>query len=384
MIKYMTENQKKKALFITTTNIFDGNGNGGVKASKEHLNMVQKYFGEDNVQVCVFALPEEIGKINSKNEREDVFPKLVGNFKLLIAALGGCRVYLPWEERKFFQYIDSVLPDLLFLDFSILGRIMRRKANYKTVVFFHNMEADYTYNKVKKEGLVYYPAYMAAKKNDKWATLADRVICLNERDSRRMEFLYGRKSDLNLPITFEDSFDIDRTNKEYDREILFLGSLFGPNQDGIEWFIENVMPSLENVRLNIVGNGFETKKEEYEKYKNVSVVGRVDRPSEYYYRHAAVVMPIRYGAGMKVKTAEAMMYGRHIFASDEALEGYEVDGIDGIERCNTAEEYIKAINNFFNSGKKVEYEYYVRKLFLEKYESNVVYSNMQKLFEKLI
>ena len=87
---------------------------------------------------------------------------------------------------------------------------------------------------------------------------------------------------------------------------------------------------------------------------------------------------------MKVKTAEAMMYGRHIFASDEALEGYEVDGIDGIERCNTAEEYIKAINNFFNSGKKVEYEYYVRKLFLEKYESNVVYSNMQKLFEKLI
>ncbi len=57
----------------------------------------------------------------------------------------------------------------------------------------------------------------------------------------------------------------------------------------------------------------------------------MDKTDVYYYKHAAVILPIKYGAGMKVKTAEAMMYGRTIFASDEALEGYDGKGIEGTE-----------------------------------------------------
>ena len=104
----------------------------------------------------------------------------------------------------------------------------------------------------------------------------------------------------------------------------------------------------------------------------MNVIGSVDSTDEYYYSHAAVIMPIRYGAGMKVKTAEAMMFGRYIFASDEALEGYEVEGIDGIKRCNTAEEYIKEINYFFNSPLIPKYSTETRQLFLSKYETNSI------------
>lgn len=76
-------------------------------------------------------------------------------------------------------------------------------------------------------------------------------------------------------------------------------------------------------------------------------------------------MPIFYGDGMKIKTAEAMMYGKTILASDEALEGYEVKDIQGIYRCNTREEYLETIHmierneNYYNKS--------VRNLFLSKY-----------------
>lgn len=361
----------KKVVFISTVNIFDKKANGGEKASCEHFRMLQNCFGKDNVFAILFVPKVEIDKVK-ENAQIKVIPKISGNAKLFIAALFGCRVYMPWKEKNILKDIDKINPDILFLDFSFAGRLLRKRATYKTVAFFHNMEADYTYNKVKNEGIIYYPAYLAAKRNDRWAACADCVLCFNDRDAKRMEKLYGRKADATIPITMSDQFDASKTNINYKRDLLFLGSLFGPNQDGVEWFIQNVMPALKDIRLTIVGKNFESKKEQYENYKNVCVVGSVDNPSEYYYKHCAVVMPIRYGAGMKVKTAEAMMYGRHIFASDEALEGYSVDNVKGIIRCNSAEEYVKKIQNYFDNEEKYAFESDVRDKFLEEYEINAV------------
>ena len=130
--------------------------------------------------------------------------------------------------------------------------------------------------------------------------------------------------------------------------------------------------------MSIVGKNFEKVRQELEQ-KNVKVIGTVDNLEEYYYRFPVIVMPILYGAGMKVKTAEAMMYGKTILASDEALVGYETDGIKGIFRCNTAEEYIEVIQDIFN--KKNIYNFRedqqsVRNLYLGKY-------NMPRIVQKL-
>ena len=138
------------------------------------------------------------------------------------------------------------------------------------------------------------------------------------------------------------------------------------------------MPLLDNVKLNIVGKGFETKKEEYEHNRNVHVIGSVDDIDTYYYSHCAVVLPILYGAGMKVKTAEAMMFGRRIFSSNEALEGYEVEEIQGITRCNTEIQFATAIKKKKKKGIFHAYQTDVRNLFMNKYETNKVKSTFIK------
>lgn len=286
---------------------------------------------------------------------------------------------MPSEEKKILSYVDEIQPDVIFLDTSLLGKILR-KVDKKTIVFFHNIEADYTWNKVRKEGIGYLLVYWATKYNEKQAMRADRIVCLNNRDSVRMKKLYGRRADFLLPITFKDTFDKDKTTCSYKREILFLGSLFPPNEISIEWFIKEVVPKLQGITLNIVGKDFEKQKEKYEQNENVKVIGTVEELASYYYSHAAVVLPIKYGAGMKVKTAEAMMYGRRIFASDEALEGYEVEGINGISRCNTVQEYVNAINTYFEKEEQKPYEEKVRTLFLKNYETKVV---KQKFFEMI-
>lgn len=357
-------NQNRKVLFLTASNVLNQYGNGGSKVSQKNYSLVKQFFGEENTLLCMFSAQET----TDFSKSIVIFKRAESPLKQLIAALFGCKIYMPFEEKKIIRFIKESKVDLLFIDCSVLGRLAKFNLGCKTIVFYQNSEADYAFGKVKNEGIRYLPSYWVSKYNDFCGTKANRVICLNSRDSNRLKTLYGRGADLLMPVTFKDCFDEKRTITEYKRELLFLGSFFPPNQISIEWFMREVMPKLKDIQLNIVGKDFETLKDKYECYKNVHVIGTVKELDEYYYRHAAVVLPIRYGAGMKVKTAEAMMYGRTIFASDEALEGYDVEGVEGIVRCNTPDEYAVAINTFFENT-SVNYQKSVRNLFLQKYEA---------------
>ena len=154
--------------------------------------------------------------------------------------------------------------------------------------------------------------------------------------------------------------------------------MFGPNYDGIKWFVDNVMEKLIEYTLTIVGKNFESKKDELQR-KNVIVVGTVDDLEDYYYQNNIMVMPVFYGDGQKVKTAEAMMYGKTIVATDEALEGYSVDSVEGVFRCNTANEFIQTIRkvSFLSRDR---YRVSVRNKFLEEYSYSSILKEVRKDF----
>lgn len=371
---------KRKVVFITPSDLFDQYGNGGSKGSKKNYDLLTGRFGKENVAVILLKKPDY--KLDKTLGRNLIcFNQPMNNFQALFVSLWGCKRYFPWDERKIYEVIQNLEAEYVFFDGTTIGKLLKKKASYKQIVFFHNVEVDYSWNKVKNESIAYFPAYLATKLNERRAVWADMIGCLNSRDARLIEERYGRKPDYFLPVTFKDTFDDSKARVNQHKRLLFLGSFFGPNQSGIEWFIENVMARIPEVELDIVGKGFEVKKAEYEKCRNVHVIGTVEDSSEYYYNHDIVVMPIFYGAGMKVKTAEAMMYGRIILASDEALEGYEVEDVKGIYRCNTAAEYIKIIRLVLDEQRPL-WQSDVRELFLDKYETSVLQSTMDRVFDR--
>lgn len=359
----------KKVIFITVVDIYDKNGNGGVKGSQRNLKLISDIYGRENVMLITFPRHE----YTTPPDNAICWERTQNNLQHLIAAIFGCKVYFPWNERKMFRFICDQKPDILFIDSSMLGRMAKIKGDFLKVVFFHNVEASYAYNKVKNEGIRFLPSYYASKSNEKKAMLyADKVICLNMRDKNQLSKLYEREADYILPVTMEDVFDENKLAQYSIKKntLLFVGAFMPQNIVSIEWFIENVMSQLPDICLDIVGKGFEKKASEYSKYNNVNVIGTVDDLDDIYYSHNILVLPILYGAGMKIKTAEALMYGRQIIASDEALEGYNVEGVKDIYRCNNVEEYVKAIRTAVNNMNK-EFKS-VRNLFLEKYETHAV------------
>jgi glycosyltransferase involved in cell wall biosynthesis len=355
-------------LFITPQDVNDQAGNGGVKGAAKNLKLL-KSMDDANVHLCILRKREFVEDHTSNL----IIDQPQGKLGELIAALLGYKKIYPWKVKKIQKYIINNGIDIVFLDGSLLGNLTKMNKYCRTVVFFHNCEYDFSCNKVKNEGIVYLPSAIASWVNEKKAVNAGKIGCLNNRDSNRIFELYGRRADFFFPVTFEDTFDPTRAKESNKKELLFVGSRFKPNEDSIEWFMKNVMAFLPDITLLIVGKGFEDKKAEYESaYSNVTVLGGVNDLSDYYYSHPVQVMPILYGAGMKVKTAEAMMYGRTIVASDEALEGYDVDGMDGIYRCNTADEYIRVLSDLMIADKSETYNVSVRNCFMQKYETSLL------------
>jgi hypothetical protein len=84
------------------------------------------------------------------------------------------------------------------------------------------------------------------------------------------------------------------------------------------------------------------------------------------------------GGGMKTKTAEALMYGKTIFATSESLQGYDINEKTG-KQCNTAGEFIDAIHRHIGSNAP-KLNTRARQLFLEKYST----TSTMNIFKQLL
>ena len=80
---------------------------------------------------------------------------------------------------------------------------------------------------------------------------------------------------------------------------------------------------------------------------------------------------------MKTKTIEAMSYGKTIIGTDECFQGIECDYSEIGALCNTAEEFIVAINN--HDGSK--HNKYTAELFESHFSNKAVQPLFKALFE---
>lgn len=128
-------------------------------------------------------------------------------------------------------------------------------------------------------------------------------------------------------------------------DLLFYGAMSrAENYLSVIWFIDNVLDKIApRFRLVVVGN---KPPQELLARANERVVitGFVDDPTPYFVHSCALVAPLVLGAGVKIKIIEALSAGMPILTNSIGIEG--IPARDGVEylHCETAEEYIEAIN----------------------------------------
>lgn len=361
-------------LFLTCIDFWENTNTGGKMISKRNYNMLTQIYGYNNVYYL--GVGNSVGIHKEKNKYTIPFNK-----KIIQRYYNYC--FNRWnygkrEERELIQYVNELDPDIIFFDGTWMGILLSKFQNKSlkaVLTFYHNIESNVYYKGISNSGK-FKPwraiKYWCVKQNEKFLTKSsDFRICMNQRDNKVLNSFFQKQADYFLPTTIIDCYKFSKLfySEENNRMLLFVGIYFTPTIKGLDWFLKHVLPYLE-CKLIIVGRGMEQYSSPNITEK-VEIVGEVENLSPYYEMADAVVAPIFIGDGMKTKTAEAMMYGKVIFATDEALEGYHVESVQKIYRCNTPNEYIEKITDYFNMNNRLKYNDDVRKYFLENYEYNV-------------
>lgn len=273
------------------------------------------------------------------------------------------------------EHIESVFLDSSL--FGVLAKYLKTKYLKVTIVsFFHNCE--YKLMGEMSSGVKAYFNKRAAFINESLACqYSDKVVVLNDRDKSVISSLYFREADYVIPISLRDNYIYSGT-KTHDGKLkaLFIGSYFYPNIHGVKWFVSNVLPKV-NIHLTIVGNNMD-KLVLKEKQADISIYSGVKDLSVFYENADFVIMPIFKGSGMKVKTAEALMYGKLIISTPEAVEGYEVDS-HFAKICTNSNEFIDHILQL--SSKECGYNSAARQKYLECYSYSATLPLFCKLFD---
>lgn len=364
-----------KIVYLTTENLYGSINSGSLQCSYGNLKLLEKLAVDQNI-FHVF-LGDKSKKIDDYKYE---YRRVEGRVNKFLLSIINRRFLFPTIEHKIVKLILMQNPDVIFYEGPywayIVKKLKKRLSETKFILFMHNVEKIYYKNLVEKSSSYKILYRVTCTCEELSIKCADKIICLNERDNKQLKELYNRSSDLLLPIHMKDQFNECKViNGSFDKTLLFVGSLFPPNYDGIKWFIENVMDELKEYKLVVVGRGFENVAKELER-KNVEIIGSVENLQEYYYEYPVLVMPILYGAGMKVKTAEALMYGKTIIGSKEALEGYNTSAVEGIYECNSKNEYLGTITEVFKDDRYRRTRGQVRELFLNKFETE----QLSKLF----
>ena len=292
--------------------------------------------------------------------------------------------------NKIIDIIDRESINIIFLSSSHLGKlaskIKRHRPQIKIITFFHNIEKEYAREEFRVTPSIrnWYLKHIISYNEKLIIKNSDFNIVLNERDNNSLSKIYNKKADLILPITFYDKYnenlkkECKKTTKVF--RLLFVGSAFFANIEGINWFLDKVLPYLQNCKLTIVGKGMD---KHYESNDKLDIVGFVEDLATYYYNADIVISPIFSGSGMKTKTAEALMYGCPIIGTKEAFEGYNID-YNKIGGCiQNDKEMIQLISNFQNSKERLEEKgIYAREVFNKEFSMEKTISLYSKWINK--
>ena len=258
--------------------------------------------------------------------------------------------YRAWKNLK----LDMSGYDIILLEFTKLNYILQHIPKEKLIVRVHNVEVDYSYQNFRhNKSLVNLVDYIFSVKRERQiVNSANTLMVLTKKDKQRLNKLYGIAEDKMeiLPVCIREPKDFKISHTYSDElKMLISGSLwFGPNYEGIKWFLDNVYNKIDFPKRLIIA-GFKPNGELIERVKRLEDVELIDSPvsMEPYFLNADIsITPVFNGAGMKVKVAEALSYGLPVVGTTHAFEGYRIThGVDSY--CSDdAHSFLRCINEY--------------------------------------
>jgi len=188
---------------------------------------------------------------------------------------------------------------------------------------------------------------------------SDTILTVSTEEESVIKEHFPDKKVIVFPLYYFEEEAKVNTNFDSRDNIMFVGGFTHlPNVDAVKWFAKSVLPgvieAIPTVKLYVVGSN---PPEEIIDLQgdNIIVEGFVSDKEliDLYNKVKLVVIPLRFGAGVKGKTIEAMYHRVPIVSTRFGLEGIEGIG-DIIQEKNSDEEFRNEVISLYLNEDKFE------------------------------
>jgi glycosyltransferase involved in cell wall biosynthesis len=222
----------------------------------------------------------------------------------------------------------------------------------------------------------------------------DVVFTISELEKDIIQKNFPDKAVEVIPVFIYDRFDAEREDFRSKQDILYVGAFHHtPSLDGILWFCRDIFPKIArripDLKLYVVGAN-PTKEVMALNSSNIIVKGFVsdEELRKFYKKVKVVVIPLRYGAGVKGKTIEAMYYGAPIVSTAIGTEGLkDIESL--IHPYDTPEDFADEVVNLYQNEDRLQsmsisFKNYVRRNISKERAIEIVKSSFSKSEEQAV
>jgi len=257
------------------------------------------------------------------------------------------------------DHLDYVLlnrpdPAMLFLDF------VREHTKAKILYQGHDLHYLRLKGKFEVEGndaiLAESKEYERIEKNI--FAKSDAILTFSSFENEVISKTVLDKIVATVPLYFYDDFghiDIDFTKR---KNIMFVGGFdHTPNIDAVSWFSKSVLPlvleAVPDLVFYVIGSNPPPEITNLAS-EQIRLLGFVsdERLTQYYQTCRMVVIPLRFGAGVKGKTIEALYHGMPIVSTSVGIEGIpDIGSI--VTAADSADEFAAQVNVLYGDSRRL-------------------------------
>lgn len=228
-------------------------------------------------------------------------------------------------------------PDLVFAFTNVTAPYALKVKNAMRIVDIDNLltlmlHEDIAFAKNPLQKLRRYLAYLKFRRyeNNLYKPF-DRCLVVSAFDINRLQSYtkIEKKQILNVPNGVDFEFNQPGNLPKKENQLIYSGALtYAPNYDAMKFFLAEIYPLVQeqipNIRLLITGSNTGVDLAGLSADSSVTFTGYVADIRPYIQESTLVIVPLRQGAGTRLKILEAMALGTAVISTSKGAEGLDL------------------------------------------------------------
>lgn len=318
---------KKNKILVISDTPFLPIKNGSNKAIYEYCNILKGldcelyyccYTNQPISEQIDYYFNGNVFKFQRSKLRKLISRRIFSKLRLKFCRKHRIDDHYPWGIEKFVSKLNNIYHfDICIINYITLSRIFKYINFPRKIIFTHDVFS----NKLQILGSDHFWFNLSPNEEAKGLERCTDIIAIQENEAIFFHYLVPTKN----VYTVYSSFPTVPQSLSYNNNILFIAGNNTLNYNGIKFFLDEVYPQIikeiPSANLIIGGSICDALISKYSQIKGVNFVGRVENIDDFYKKGDIAINPIYQGTGLKIKTFEALSYGKITIVHHHSTEG---------------------------------------------------------------